>query len=170
MTKIKRAVALVMAMIICASFCLINSGAVWPYDYTGEMRWFNDPYTAAYARVSINIWPQDTDTTDLQAVTIAHGSDYVSNDYISCTVYVYLGVTLEDNSYYSDEDTVTIYDASRIGADVDGSGLLNGEPYYAIIGIDSYHYVEIAEKIYYNSGNSWYEGTRYDGEPISLGM
>lgn len=85
-------------------------------------------------------------------------------------IYVYLGVTLEDDSYYSDEDAVTIYDTAMFGAVVLGNGLLLGEPYYAIIGIDTYHYVEIAEKVYYNAGNSWYEGTRYDGEPISLGM
>lgn len=170
MFKIKRIMAFAMAMIICVSLCLINSGALLLNDYTGESRRFNAPYTEAVARVYITEWPQDTGETDLHAVTIANGSDYISADYISCTTYVYLGVTLEDDSYYSDEDTVTIYDTSRFGAVVGGSDLLLGEPYYAIIGIDSYHYVEIAEKVYYNSGNSWYEGTRFDGEPISLGM
>ena len=163
MSMFKRIVALTMAMITCASFCLSVNAQSWSEN-------FNPDVTSAYARMEINEWPQDTGSTDLHAITLAWGSDYYSEDYISCTAYVDLGIMMEDGVRSSDDQIQTIYDDSAFGVIVSGNDLLRGEPYYAIIDIDSYHYVEITEKVYYNDGESWYRDTYYDGDPIFFNM
>lgn len=164
MSMFKRIVALTMAMITCASFCLsVNALA--------RSARLNPGVTSAYARMEINEWPQDTNSTDLHAVTLAFGEDYLSDDLVSFTAYVDLEVTLEDYTCWNEYDEVTAYDDEDIGAYVDGRTLLGGEPYYAFIDINSYHYVEVEERIYYDEEiDTWYLDSRYDGQPKSLGM
>lgn len=171
MSMFKRIVALTMAMITCASFCLVNGGAQVSAEPIDELVYFNPDVTDAFARICITEWPQETENgdTDLVATTGATGLDYYSEYYYSCTAYVDLGATFEDGSYYSDYDVATIFGTYSFGALMDGNDILYGEPGYAILDLESYHYVEIADRVYVNDAQDlWRIVTRYDGDPISL--
>ena len=170
MSMFKRIVALTMAMITCASFCLVNGGAQLN-SYTGDSRQINEGVTGALATLSITEWPQDTGSTDLKAWTLAYGDDYYSDLFLSFTVFVDLGVTLEDYSYFSQDNSLEVEVAEPFAAYVDGKVLLCGEPFYAFIDIESYHFVEVEEKLLFDQDTGdWISTTRYDGAPVTLGM
>ena len=157
-----------MAMIICASFCLINGGA-----RNGEIhriKQLNPGVTSAEAVLYISEWPQDTGSTDLYALTLAFGDEYISDIYVSCTAYVDLIVTMEDFSSLSDCDRVTIYDDSSFAAGEFGDDLVGGEPYYAIIDFESYHFVEVEKWVIDEDAHLWHTDSRFDGSPELLSM
>ena len=131
-------------------------------------------YTAAYAEISITEWPQDTENTDLTAVTKAYLYGYEINlgeRFDSFSVYVDLGIMLEDYSQYSEDSTVYWNGEDRIKAEALGQNLLCGEPGYAIISLGSTHIV----KVYINTRNDpvygWCDSRPFqDGETVIFGM
>ena len=171
MFKIKRIMAFAMAMILCTSFCLVNSGAEW-YEYTDAPVDINPGVSRAYAAIDISEWPEDTGSTDLYAETGAHLSSYDGDAFVSYYVYVDLGVTLEDYSHYSDSADYWSEDEDFIWATVYGDDLLLGEPYYALIDFSSYHYVEVTEYTRFDSKSKlWYDPVTWqDGDSVGFGI
>lgn len=173
MKNFKRIISFAMAMIICASFCLINGGAEW-YDYTVGHVDIDSDYTAAYAEISITEWPQDTENTDLTAVTRAYLYGYIENlgeRFDSFSVYVDLGIMLEDYSQYSEDSTVNWNGEDWIEAEAIGQNLLCGEPGYAIISLGSTHELTVYIYTKYNRDYGWYDSQPFqDGETVIFGM
>ena len=174
MEKFKRIISFAMAMIICASFLLVNIGAVW-YEYTAGSVDMRSDYTSATAYIEINEWPQDTGSTDLNAGTKAYLYGYINNlgdRFETFSVHVHLGITLEDYFSYSRDLTVD-WDGDDTVAEamIDASNYPLGEPYYAIIDLGSVHEVTV----YINTTNDpvygWCDPELFqDGETVIFGM
>lgn len=174
MKNFKRIISFAMAMIICSSFLLVNSGAEW-HDYTEESVDMGSDYTSATAYIEINEWPQDTGSTDLNAGTIAHLYGYINNlgeRFETFSVYVHLGITLEDYFSYSRDLTVD-WDGEEYFAEakIDASNYPLGEPYYAIIDLGSVHEVTVNIYTQYNRDYGWYNSQPFqDGDLVVFGI
>lgn len=142
MKKFKQSLTLFLAVIICASFCTLNGNAAW-YDFSGNKVnvSFDPNNTRSYAELDITDWATETNTTDLYAKTCAYPSDYNPAHFISVTVYVSLGVTLEEYSSYSDELSLTASSGNSVSVQINGEQFLNLDDHYEIIFFSSSHEV-----------------------------
>lgn len=174
MKKFKRIISLAMAMIICASFLLVNSGAVW-YEYTEGSVDMKSDYTDATAYIEITEWPQDTGSTDLNVGTKAYLYGYIDNlgdRFETFSVHVHLGITLEDYFSYNRDLTVD-WDGEEDFAEakIDASNYPLGEPYYAIIDLGSVHEVTVNIYTQYNRDYGWYNSQPFqDGDLVVFGI
>lgn len=168
MTKSKRILTFVMAIIICVSVCLVNSSAYWvEYDTDPTTESLNSG--TAYAWMYITNWAQETNTTDIEARTYAQGSDYDNIDnFAAVRVYVGLSVTLEDYStLFKDESEISPFDA-QFYASVGGNYFLNETDHYSIISFTSEHSVYITEIVEDDTGKREFV-ERQDGIDVSIG-
>ena len=174
MKNFKRIISFAMALIICASFLLVNSGAAW-YEYTEGSVDMRSDYTDATAYIEITEWPQDTGGTDLKAGTIACTEGYIDNlgdRFVTFSVYVHLGITLEDYFSYSRDLTVD-WDGEEDSAEakIDASNYPLGEPYYAIIDLGSVHKVTVTIYARFNRDYVWCDPEPFqDGDLVVFGI
>ncbi len=174
MKNFKRIISFAMAMIIFASFCLVNCGAV-PYRFCPLSERYTIEYfstTSAYAYVYITDWAEEENTTDLSASTYAFVEDYdYWDNFENLTVSVKLAVWLDDGSDFCliRTDSVDATDNEvELEAFVSGQTCLDSENHYPIEYFDTEHEVVIT-LINDNDLSSNYYDYVNDGPVICIG-
>ena len=170
MSKIKRTITFILAVITCMTFCLVNSSAVW-YNYSGSYTEADINSGSAYGRVEITNWAQVVNDTDLKAMTYVYPYEYFDDAFISVRAYVRISITLEENSSYSTSDSATASSGTCTEALVAGDGLLNQDDHYGIIGFTSSHKVYVTNYTRYESSSMlWYDPMEVqDGDSVFIG-
>ena len=176
MKNFKRIVSFVMAMVIFASFFCYNVGAVTThnyrrYTYSGNFvrAFFSD--TRAYAFVRITNWAEETNSTDLRAITVAWEEDYEDiYGFAWVTVYADLTVWLEDGSEACTQDESSYVDdeSREVQAIARGSNCLNYDDHYGIVDFESSHEVVITLQVFDSYLDSYRDYTENDGPVIEI--
>ena len=176
MKNFKRIVSFVMAMVIFASFFCYNAAAVTThsyrrYTYSGNFvrAFFSD--TRAYAYVRITNWAEETNSTDLKAITTACEEDYEDiYGFAWVTVYADLTVWLEDGSEACTQDESSYVDdeSREVQAIARGSNCLNYDDHYSIVDFESTHIVKINMYVFDIYGNVIGIDTECDGPVIEI--
>ena len=169
MSKVKRTLIFILAVITCMTFCLVNSSAITYYDGMPK-QYFSS--TSAYAFVSISNWATEENDTDLKAITVADSYDYRNVEGFFYVVAM-VDLTVELDDHYTIYDTSgsdsTYDDYTIITAEAYGTDCLNYEDHYGIIGFSSNHEVQVYFSTYDEVQDVEIEDWYRDGSIIHIG-
>ena len=145
MKNFKRIISFAMAMIICASYCMVSTSAL-------TAKYYFDDYDSAYgqsnksfALLSISNYGEEDYETDLEVATQAYNHEFNAGNY-NFTVHVYAQAYMLFNNYL----ITSIEGEYNAGSDermarirLFGRNEMDGEHY--LLEVESYHRILLIE-------------------------
>ena len=143
MKNFKRIISFVMAMIICASYCMVSTSALTAKYYFDDYDSEYGQSNKSFALLSISNYGEEDYETDLEVATQAYNHEFTDGNY-NTTVYVYAQAIMLFNNHI----ITTVDGAYTAGSDermarirVFGRNAMDGEHY--LLEVESYHEVQV---------------------------